>query len=93
VRLSKERVAQIAGAIATRLSTGGLLEITGPKQSLVDALTHAMTEELLVEDRLNAEVRELMKKYEREIEQGRVDYQKMFSMIKKQLVKERGIIL
>ena len=93
MRLSKERVNQIAGAIATRLAGAGLVEITGPKQPLVDALTHAMTDELMVEDRLNAEIRELMKKYEREIEQGRVDYQKMFSMIKKQLVKDRGLIL
>jgi len=34
-----------------------------------------------------------MKKYEAEIERGHVDYQKMFTMIKKQLVKEREIIL
>jgi hypothetical protein len=34
-----------------------------------------------------------MKTYEKEIEQGKVDYQKMFTMIKHKLVRERGIIL
>lgn len=52
-----------------------------------------MTEELMVEDRLNAEVRRMMQPYERQIEQGQVDYQKMFTMIKQKLVRERGIIL
>jgi len=46
-----------------------------------------------VEDRLNAEVRRMMQPYERDIEQGKVDYQKMFTMIKQKLVRERGIIL
>lgn len=63
------------------------------RQALVEVLDRAITEELSVEDRLNAEIRQLMKTYEAEIERGQVDYQKMFTMIKKKLVAERGIIL
>ena len=69
------------------------LEISGDRKALRDSLEHAMTEELLVEDRLNAEVRRMMQPYERQIEQGQVDYQKMFTMIKNKLVRERGLIL
>lgn len=65
----------------------------GTRQALVEALDHAITEELSVEDRLNAEIRTLMKTYTAEIERGNVDYQKMFTMIKKKLVAERGLIL
>jgi hypothetical protein len=50
-------------------------------------------DELQVEDRLNAEIRNLMKAYESEIEKGHVDYQKMFAIIKSKLVRERGLIL
>jgi hypothetical protein len=46
-----------------------------------------------VEDRVNAEVRQMLKIYEKQIEQGQVDYQKMFQMVKQKLVRERGIIL
>jgi hypothetical protein len=56
-------------------------------------LDRAITDELMVEDRLNAEIRDLMKQYESEIERGHVDYQKMFTMIKSKLVRERGLIL
>lgn len=93
MKLPKERVTHLAGAIVSRLQSQGMLELSGARQALVDWLDRAITEELSVEDRLNAEIRQLMKSYEAEIERGHVDYQKMFTMIKRKLVQERGIIL
>jgi hypothetical protein len=93
VRLSKGRIGQIAQAVAVTLQDRGYIEVAGPQQSLIQALEQAISDELAVEDRLNAEVRELMKGYQAEIERGGVDYQKMFTMIKNKLVRERGLIL
>jgi hypothetical protein len=93
MKLNKERISNLAVSVVSRLQSQGMLEISGPRQGLVDGLDRAITEELSVEDRLNAEVRQLLKAYEAEIERGHVDYQKMFTMIKKKLVQERGIIL
>ena len=93
MKLSTERVKRISDALVTRLQTEDALELLGTRQAVVEALDHAITEELAVEDRLNAEIRTLMKTYAVEIERGNVDYQKMFTMIKKKLVAERGIIL
>ena len=93
MRLSKERVRHLTDTLATRLQQEGHVEIIGDRKALVEALQHAVTEELSLEDRLNAEVRQLLKAYERQIEQGQVDYQKMFVMIKQKLVRERGLIL
>jgi hypothetical protein len=92
MKLSRERVSQLAESLATRLGTGELLEVLSPKQ-LVQDLERTITDELQVEDRLNAEIRQMMKVHEAEIERGQVDYQKMFTMIKSKLVKERGLIL
>jgi hypothetical protein len=93
MRLSKERVRHMADALAGRLVQEGHVVLTGPHKAFVEAIDHAVTEELSVEDRLHAEVRQLLKAYEQQIEQGQVDYQKMFTMIKQKLVRERGIIL
>lgn len=93
MRLSKERVRHLAESLATRLQQEGHIELLGDRKALVEALDHAVIEELSIEDRLNAEVRQLLKAYEKQIEQGQVDYQKMFVMIKQKLVRERGIIL
>ena len=93
MKLSKERIAHIAESLAQRLTQQKLVALSGSRHALVETLGHAITDELSVEDKLNAEVRTLMKKYEAEIEKGQVDYQKMFLLVKKQLAKERGVIL
>jgi hypothetical protein len=93
MKLSRERIAHMAGSLAQRLEQQKLVALSGSHQALVDTLGRAITDELSAEDRLNDEVRLFMKKYEKEIEKGQVDYQKMFLMVKKQLAKERGVIL
>jgi hypothetical protein len=93
MRLSKERVHHMAETLVTRLQQEDHVELLGDRKVFVQMLDQAMTEELSVEDRLNAEVRQLMKAYEKDIERGQVDYQKMFTMIKNKLVRDRGIIL
>lgn len=80
-------------SLVSRLQEEGYAEVVGEKQALIEALDRTIMDELLVEDRLNAEVRALMKRYAAEVERGQVDYQKMFTMIKNKLVKERGLIL
>lgn len=93
MKLTKERVRHLADAVVSHLHEKGFVDLAGTKQDLVNVLDAAITDELSVEDRLNAEVRTLMKQYDAEIERGGVDYQKMFTMIKTKLVRERGLIL
>ncbi len=83
----------MAFQILQRLQSQKHLDGTGPSESMVRALEHAITEELTVEDRLNTEVRELLKKFDAEFQSGKADYQKMFSMVKQKLVRERNIVL
>jgi len=93
MRLNKIRVHQMAVSIVERLTSGGSLQIEGKPDVVVQQLESAIMSELQVEDRLNAEVREMLKQFEREFLEGRADYQKMFTMVKQKLMKERGIIL
>ena len=93
MRLSKERIRHIAESLAARLQQEGQVAIMGDRKTFVEQIDHAIIEELSIEDRLNAEVRQLLKAYEHDIEQGHVDYQRMFTMVKSKLARERGIIL
>ena len=93
MKLSKERVRNLASSLVAQLEARGHLEVTGGRDGVVKALDDAITDELSIEDRLNAEVRSLMYQYGSEIERGGADYQKMFTMIKSKLVRERGLIL
>lgn len=93
MRLNKIRVHQMAVSIVERLTSNGFLQIEGKPEMVVQQLESAIMSELQVEDRLNADVREMLKQFEREFSEGRADYQKMFTMVKQKLIKERGIIL
>ncbi len=93
MRLSKERVRHMVESLAGRLQEEGHIELIGDRKGFVEALDQVVTHELSAEDRVNAEVRQLLKAYEHQIEQGQVDYQKMFQMVKQKLVRERGVIL
>lgn len=93
MKLSRERISHMTESLVSRLQEEGYAEVVGEKQAFIEALGRTIMDELLVEDRLNAEVRELMKRYAAEIERGQVDYQKMFTLIKNKLIKERGLIL
>ncbi len=83
----------MAESLSSRLQEQEHLELVGAPKALVEELDRAITDELTVEDRLNADAREIMKTYEAEIDRGGLDYQKMFTMIKSKLAKERGLIL
>ena len=88
----KNAFATCRSRLATRLQEEGHVGLVGDRKVFVEQIDHAILEELLVEDRLNAEVRQLLKAYEQDIEQGHVDFQKMFTMVKSKLARERGII-
>ena len=93
MRLTKERVHQIADDLAERLISGEMLSTDLSKSQVATKIEQIITDELMIEDRLNNEVRELLKTYESQIEKGQVDYHQMFLMVKRQLAKQRGIIL
>ncbi len=64
-----------------------------PVEKLIEQADAIILEELMLEDRLNNEVRELLKKHETDIERNRMDYRKLFELTKQKLVKERNLVL
>ncbi|MCL5024471.1 MAG: DUF507 family protein [Nitrospirae bacterium] len=71
-------------------------KMIAPKVAADELLTETeklILEELMVEDRVNDEVREILKKYTGEIEKGRLDYRRMFELTKKKIIEERGIVI
>lgn len=70
-----------------------MIEPLAPKEQLFQEAEKLILDELMVEDRINEEVRELLKKYEYEIEKGKVDYRKLFELTKQKLAKQRNLVL
>ena len=93
MRLNKVRVHHLAVSVIERLQSSGLVQIQGKPEVVIQKLETAILSELQVEDRLNADVREMLKQFEREFAEGRENKKKMFTMVKQKLIKERGVIL
>lgn len=93
MKLSKERVSYLSKILVNDLIDNRYLSPKVPKEDLIERVDKIITDDLMVEDRLNHEVKEILKSREKEIEKGNVDYHKMFLMIKNKLVKERGLVL
>ncbi|MBI5056214.1 MAG: DUF507 family protein [Nitrospirae bacterium] len=93
MRVPKGWVPVVSREILEELLKKSLIELTVSKEKAAELLNELMLEELTVEDRLNEEVRQMLKKFDSEIEKGRLDYRKLFDMTKQKLVKERNIIL
>ena len=93
MKFSPERVATLAGQLVAKLMAGGMIEPVADRRVLTVSLERVIVDELSVEDRINAEAKELMRKYESEIARGQMNEQQLFQMIKKQLVKEKGVVL
>ncbi|MBS1111825.1 MAG: hypothetical protein H6Q95_117 [Nitrospirae bacterium] len=93
MRIPEVRISLLSKEILEELLKKGLVELKEPKEKVTKALGDLMLNELMVEERLNAEVREILKQYDSEIEKGRLDYRRLFEMTKKRLVMERNIVL
>jgi len=93
MRIPKNQVSLLSKKILEELLKKGLVELKEPKEKVTESLGELMLDELMVEERLNAEVREILKQHDSEIEKGRLDYRRLFEMTKKRLVMERNIVL
>ena len=93
MRLRREIIHYIAQAIARDLVEKGGVEVSEGRDKLEELIRSVITEELQVEERLNDEVKELLRAFSSEFSKGEADYHKIFSMVKRKLAQERGLIL
>jgi hypothetical protein len=93
MRIQKELIDRIAKKTATALIEGDFL-IWEDRPEKLEAIVHdIITEDLMIEDQLNEEVRLLIESRTKEYERDMMDYGRVFQMVKSKLVRERGLIL
>ena len=93
MRLSKEQIEKICRLILDNLKKKGLVSLKVSEQAVVERMIEIFTADIKKEDDLDREVERILSQHSGQIESGRIDYRKMFNMIKHKLAKERGIVL
>ena len=92
MRLTHEQIDTIANRVVRGLAKLDFLEVEEADE-VEQLVQHVLVDELRVEDRLNDEVRELMREHNERIRRAAVEYHEMFKVIKAKLAREREIIL
>ena len=93
MRIPKGWVPGISKKIAADLLKNELIRLRDSKEQVIALIEALMLEELMVEDKLNDEIKEMLLQYDAEIEKGHLDYQRLFNMTKQKLLRERNIVI
>ncbi len=93
MRIRKELVERIAKKIAVALIDGGFLIWEDRPDKLEAIVNEIITQDLMIEDQLNEEVKTLIESRTKEYERDMMDYGRVFQMVKTKLARERGLIL
>lgn len=92
MHLPREFVAYMAKQVLQRLRNQKLIEYEQPEY-VTEVVTQVMLDEVSVEDRLNDEVRKILEEHDAEMKRMGASYEEMFKKVKKQLVRDRKVIL
>lgn len=90
--LPKEYVHYLSRRVVDELIKREMIEAS-EVVSLRERVLSVMEAELGLEDRINEEVREILKGYADEMRNTGVSYQEMFKVVKNKLVKDKKVVL
>ncbi len=93
MKLSEARVDRLAAQIVDTLADRDDVRLNAGDAKLLHAVTRIMVDELMVEERIEAEVRDLLDQYRNDIAAGRLNYNELFKRVKSRLVAERNAVL
>jgi len=93
MRIKKELVERMSKKVVKSLMEGDFLVWDDRPEKLEAIISEIITEDLLVEDRLNDEVKTLLEARTKDYEREMMDFGRVFQMVKSKLARERGLIL
>ncbi|HAX46358.1 MAG TPA: DUF507 domain-containing protein [Nitrospina sp.] len=92
MRLQKNFVEKISKKIVESLTAKSLIIWEDRPEKLEAIINDLIIDDLMVEDRLNDEVKLLLESRTEEYERSMMDYGRVFQLVKSKLARERGLI-
>ncbi len=93
MKLSDARLDRLATQIVDMLAERDDVRLQADDTKLLHGVKAIIADELQAEDRIDAEVREILDQYRNDIAAGRLDYHELYRRIKTRLVNERKVVL
>ena len=92
MQFQREYVAYMAKQVLKRLSEDGLITYEQPDY-VTEVINQVVLEELSLEDRINDEVRKILEQHGNEMKELGATYEDAFKAIKRELVRQRKVVL
>ncbi len=92
MQFPRDYVAYMAKQVLKRLTTAGLVQYDQPEY-VTEVMNQVMLDELSVEDKINDEVRKILEEHGNQMKELGATYEEAFKAVKKQLVRDRKVIL
>ncbi len=92
MRLRQREIEIISRHVSDSLLDRDFVQTDDPENLRAD-IARVIHDELKLEDNLNEEVRSILDQHSSEISRSNVEYHSMFNLVKRKLVRERGLIL
>jgi hypothetical protein len=93
MKLSPEKIEQLSAALVDALADVDGVLFRGDDSELRIAIDQIVTDELMVEERLDAEIHKMLQAYKYEITMGRLNYDELYRKLRSKLIAERRIVL
>jgi hypothetical protein len=93
MKLSPEKIEQLSATLVDQLAEIDGVLFQSDDAQLRLAVQQIITDELQVEERLDAEIHKLLQAYKYEITMGRMNYDELYKKTKQKLVRDRKIVL
>jgi hypothetical protein len=92
MRLAPDEIQFISRKIVKTLVAAERLEVDDQAR-VIDGIARVIADELSIEDRLNEEAREVLAQHMTSMERSDITYSEMFKKVKRELAKQKGIVL
>ena len=93
MKLSPDKIEQLSALLVDQLAEIDGVLFRSDDSKLRLAAQQIITNELLVEEQLDAEIHKMLQVYKYEITMGRMSYDELFKKTKQRLVKDRRLVL
>jgi len=94
MRLKREQSRFLAGRILEDLLKEKLVDVDRSGLEMLGVMVDEfLLEQLLIEDKLNDEVRKMLEQHRDKMRRENINYQDMFRTIKRRLIEERNLVI
>ncbi len=93
MKLKEPQIKKLSRLIYDALIAGDLLDILSSDKAVLEKIQSVLSNDAKLEEQIEAQAKKTMEQFKAQIESGEIEYQKMYNMVKKQIMKEKKFVV